>query len=250
MVRKWEQAIYTDADGLVRSVQPEELHDAKFRAFLKTQELWDTQGEYRLHIRHRANSFHFYSLAKRVRTFVKREETSKRHSERIDELLSAFQANPFLFGHLRFDDEERQFVSLFQSKDYQWEQEVTRSAGEIRWRHDLFAGHSAHRLSDRAPWVAIEVIDSHFPADLAFDAWLKQSEEIPSFVLFDFVQIRNYFFQVDKADRWVRVIYYIFDGKVWCSGEPIADCTATLFKEKVSEHIRRKLPPSQKVDTP
>ncbi|MBD2089077.1 hypothetical protein H6F67_04305 [Microcoleus sp. FACHB-1515] len=237
MPRKWEQAFYRDRTGVERKVQADELHDPTRRAFLKTQELWDADGEIRLFIRARSGAPHFYSLCDSVRQFISRAEHSRLHNQRVDQLLAALQPQGFSFGYRNFTAGEPAWIELFSTEQYRWEKEVTRTLGAIRWRHDLFAAQLAHRLSDRSPLVAIEVIDSHFPAAAAFEAWLKLSAEMPCLVLFDFIRKKNYFFQVDKQTHRVRVVFYIFDGFVWRSGQPWAGCTANWSKEKVRAEI-------------
>ncbi|BAS60429.1 MULTISPECIES: hypothetical protein [Leptolyngbya] len=169
-----------------------------------------------------------------------RGETSTRHNNRVAELLSLFQKQDLLFGHRSFDTEEQLLVPLFKSEKYVWAKEVTRTmSSELQWRHDIFGGHSLHKHTKLSPWVAVEVIDSHFPSDTALDTWLEISSEFPYFVLFDFVQKRNYFLKVDEDKNQVRVIYFIFDGAVWRSGKRWEGCTAAIFREELSVRIGR-----------
>ncbi len=237
---KWNAAIYLTPDGNWQTVYPEDLHDLEFRAFLRGQELWDSEREKRLFIRYRVDTPHFYSLSNRTRRIIERLETSTLHHQRVEQVLTALQQQEFKFGYVDHKAEEGpEFITLFNSEQYTWSEEVVRSRADIGWRHDIFGAQASHRLSDRCPWVAIEVIDSHFPEDRAFDAWLQLSLEFPCLVLFDFVKKWNYYFQV-KDNCQVRVIYYIYEGAVWKSREQLPNCNAAIFKERLTTELSKR----------
>ncbi|MBD2465613.1 hypothetical protein H6G89_31980 [Oscillatoria sp. FACHB-1407] len=235
---KWTKAVYQPNGNSLKVVYPDQLHDPNVRAFLRTQELWDESQEYRLSIRNRLNTPHFCSLSKTKRYLRGREESSNRHRSRVDELLTQLQKQNFLFGYNSFDDGNQTFVPLFRGKDYTWTKEVTRTlSSTAQWRHDVFGAELSHRHTERHPWVAIEVIDTHFPDDITMEAWLKISSELPYFILFDFVKRKNYFLKVNEDKQQVRVIYFIYDGAMWKSGFRWNECSSALFKEKVSKEL-------------
>lgn len=237
---KWNVAVYQTLDGTWHTVYPVNLHDVEFRAFLREQELWNIEREKRLFIRYRVDAPHFYALSDRVRPIIERREASLRHNERVEQLLTALQQPNLKFGYYHYTQDGREFITIFKSEQYTWSREVVRSRLDIGWRHDLFGAHAGHRLSEHCPWVAIEVIDTHFPEDRAFDAWLRLSAEFPCLVLFDFVQEENYYFQVIEANQRVRFIYYIYEGALWKSREQLPNWNAAIFKEKLTAELSEK----------
>lgn len=237
---KWEQATYQGANETWVTVHVDELQDLGYRSLLQDQELWDIDREYRLLIRSGPGRPHFYSLTKRLRFPRSRGETSKRHADRVKKLLEQLQSQHYLFGYRTFENGTPIFNPLFNSKNYAWAKEVTRTlSGEIQWRHDLFGAEATHRHTERYPWIAIEVIDSHFPDEAVLETWLELSSRFPYFVVFDFVERRNYYLEVDQTKQQVRVVYFIYDGSMWRSGAQWNKCTATFFKEKVRSEILR-----------
>ncbi|MGG6270943.1 hypothetical protein ACQ4M3_42045 [Leptolyngbya sp. AN03gr2] len=237
---KWNAAVYQTSDGNWQTVCPANLHDIGFRAFLRGQELWSVDKEKRLFIRYRVDTPHFYALSNRVPLVVDRQEALPRHNERIKQLLMELQQPNLKFGYYDYTEDGRVFFTIFKSEQYVWSQEVFRTHSNIVWRHDIFGANAGHRLSEHTPWVAIEVIDTHFPEDRAFDAWLRLSSEFPCLVLFDFVEEENYYFHIIKTTQQVRFIYYIYEGAVWKSRKQLPSCNAAMFKEKLTAELSAK----------
>lgn len=54
-------------------------------------------------------------------------------------------------------------------------------------------------MSIHHPWVAIEVINKHFPEEKAFTAMIELSKQIPFLVMFDLLteKTKNYFLKID-----------------------------------------------------
>jgi len=199
-------------------------------------------GRHRLFIRDNHNTPHFYCLTDRDYQVIERKESSPLHNDRVNNLLEILQQQEELVFYYRsFSSEDKEFVELFKGEEYSWGKEVTRCLSDTYWRHDIFGANSRHRHTKNSPWVAIEVIDSNFPSEAALEAWLTLSSDFPYFILFDFVKVRNYFFQIDIDKRRARVVYFIHDGALWRSGTRLDNCTAALFKEKVNEEIYKKL---------
>lgn len=236
-------AIYYDSQGTRSRLFPEELHDIGKRAFARSTELWDEDEEYRLYPRYRADSPHFYSLSSKLRKLHVSAETDPAHNQRVDELLGILDSDiSYKIGFNTWDGEgketEQQFVSFTETRGYTWGKEITRALSEdVRCRHDLFGASKALQLTAKYPWVAIEVIKHHYPDDKTFKTLLSLSKALPLVVLFDFVDVRNYFFQVKEKDRTIRVIYYIYDGSVWKGGKCWDKCSPSFFREKISQHI-------------
>lgn len=231
---KWKKAVYETNSGDWVTIYPEQLHDIRLRTLLRDQILWDSRKEQRLFVRYRPESPHFYAMSTTFR-YIKREENSLLHKERVNELLSLLQEQDLTFGYKSFGLEKQGFVKLFKSKQYSWGEEVSRTMIGSTWRHDLFGAHSKHQLTENTPWAAIEVIDSHFPTSEALEAWLELSLEIPCFVFFDLARKRNYLFKVDGESKQVRATYFLHDGSIWKSGNRWKSCTAAFLEEKLKE---------------
>lgn len=237
-------AIYYDSQGTRLQLFPHQLHDIGKRAFARSTELWDEDEEYRLYPRYRADSPHFYSLSSKLRNLHVSAETDPAHNQRVDELLEILDSDiGYKIGFNTWDGEgeekEEQFVSFTETRGYAWGKEITRALSEdARCRHDLFGASKALQLTAKYPWVAIEVVKHHYPDDTTFQALLSLSKALPLVILFDFVDVRNYFFHVKKNDRTIRVIYYIYDGSVWKGEKRWSKCSPNFFRERISQHIK------------
>ncbi len=237
-------AIYHNSEGTKCQIFPHELHDVGKRAFARSIELWDEDEEYRLYPRYRADSPHFYSLSNKLRKLHASAETDPAHNQRVNELLEILGSDVnYKIGFNTWDGEgegkEEQFVAFTETRRYTWGKEVTRALSEdVRSRHDLFGATRDLQLTSRYPWVAIEVVKHHYPDDETFNALLSLSKSLPFVVLFDFVDARNYFFQVKREDRAIRVVYYIYDGSVWKGEKRWERCSPSFFREKIAKHIQ------------
>lgn len=237
-------AIYYDLNGIKSWLLPHELQNVEKRAFARSIELWDEDEEYRLYPRYRVNSPHFYSLSNKLRRLHVSAETDPAHNRRVDEILEILDSGVnYRIGFNTWDSDgeknEEQFVAFTETLGYTWGKEVTRALSEdTRCRHDLFGARKALQLMSRYPWVAIEVVKHHYPDDATFEALLSLSKALPLVVLFDFVDVKNYFFHVKKGERVIRVVYYIYDGSVWKGERRWEKCSAAFFKEKVLKHIQ------------
>lgn len=237
-------AIYYDQQGGKHKLFPNNLHDVGKRAFARSNELWDEDEEYRLYPRYRADSPHFFSLASSLRKLHVATETDPAHNLRVDELMNILKlGTSYRIGFNTWDEieqkKEEQFVAFTETQNYCWGKEITRSLSEeVRCRHDIFGAPNALNLTAKYPWVAIEVVKHHYPDEDTFNAFLSLSKILPLVVLFDFVDVRNYFFQVKENEKMIRVVYYIFDGSVWKGEERWKKCSSAFFKEKVAQHIK------------
>ncbi len=238
---KYPYAIYFDSQGEVQKIFPSDLHDINKRAFARSAELFDPDKEYRLFPRYRADSPHFYSLSKSTRYVSRLEETDPDHDNRIDHLLDTLNLGADLsIGSFVWDGDEKQFICLTRTYDYAWGKEVCRVLNsDTKCRHDIFGAPTDLARVDRLPWLAIEVVKHHFPDEQTFSGFLSLSKVLPFVVLFDFIEVPNYFLQVDFSSWRLRVVYYIYDGSVWKNNIRWGETTAGLFREKVQAHIRR-----------
>ncbi|HEX8290557.1 MAG TPA: hypothetical protein VF570_02300, partial [Pyrinomonadaceae bacterium] len=187
------------------------------------------------------DSPHFYSLSGNARSIVRIKESDPAHDRRVADLLRVLSSGAnFRIGFYDWDGEETQFVSFTQTRNYSWGKEVTRAlTAGVRCRHDLFGAPNDLTLTARFPWVAVEVVKHHYPDNKTFSAFLSLTKELPCVILFDFIDVPNYFLKVNETSGEIRVIYYIYDGAVWKNINRWESCTPEFFREKVAEHIKQ-----------
>lgn len=220
-------------------IYPQNLHDIGKRATARTKELWCSDFEVRLYPRYRPDAPHFFSRSSNRYIDKRKEKNDSPHDERIENLLEQLNDSNLKVGTLVFDEGESQFETLTSCDGYSWGGEVTRVLSQdVKCRHDIFGQPGGHNLVVGSPWVAIEVIDSHYPDEKTLEGMISLSARLPFLVLFDIVAEADYFFQIDEKSKSIRVIYYISDGAVWKNGSRWKRCTAAFLEEKIKDHIR------------
>lgn len=126
---------------------------------------------------------------------------------------------------------------------YQWGSEIHRILNETAIvRHDIFGQSNELGMSVNRPWIAIEVINTHFPEEEAFAAMLETTKRIPLLILFDFTSHKNRFLNVDKATN--RLVYrpwtyLIRNGQLWRGTSPTEITSSSLFKVSVEAMFKR-----------
>ena len=98
-------------------------------------------------------------------------------------------------------------------------------------------------MSVRSPWVAIEVINTHFPSEETFSAMLELSKQMPLLIMFDLVTVKTkkYFINIDLQKNTIRPIFYIYEGSVWHSDRIDHEIkSSAILKNKMTE-IENKL---------
>lgn len=132
------------------------------------------------------------------------------------------------------------FTKLFDIADYNWDREVYRilSKGAVV-RHDLYGQREHIGMSVLQPWIAIEVINTHYPEPQAFDAMIQMSVQVPLLVFFDPTERRDYFFQIDPINGTIRCTYYVFDGKVWNGDQPTKIESTAQLQAVIEKRLRR-----------
>src|SRR5215218_11106349 len=106
-------AIYYDSHGNKKKINPSDLHDTQTRAEARNAELWDSEEEYRLFPRYRADAPHFYSLSSRLRELHVPVEADPAHQQRIDELFGNLTSGAnYRIGYYSWDGPEEPFVVI------------------------------------------------------------------------------------------------------------------------------------------
>jgi len=226
-------AVYWDVNGVRRTIHFEELADDDTFADAKGFELYDESEQVRVFPRDRSvGRRHFFSESVVQRRFD-RGENDPAHNARVDSILGALEKLDdgwsLAYQSVAATPPVTQFGPL---PRYVWGAEVTRILNQdTSVRHDVF-GDWGIRMSTRLPSIAIEVVNSHFPAEQTFAALVKKSLETPLVVLFDFTWVsRNKILVVDEKSQKLIFRSYtfsIYDGTLWegdvpCPGINTAD---------------------------
>lgn len=115
------------------------------------------------------------------------------------------------------------FDALLTISDYDWARGTDASIGVVYGRvfiPDLLGRSRGVALVDSKPYVAWEVVDTHFHSLETFEAILKCTHDIPLVVCFFFQAKNPYLNAIEEPERangrWrVRLNYYISDGSFW-----------------------------------
>jgi len=88
--------------------------------------------------------------------------------------------------------------------------------------------------------LALEIINFHFPLQKTFEAWLAFTKTTPCVIAFDHAKKKNLLFKKYDREKRIRVVFYIFKGKVWKNDKEIPDCTYQDFERLIKEFIARQ----------
>jgi hypothetical protein len=241
---KYSYAIYIDEIGQEKRLYPNDLYDIFKRAFARSVELWDPTKQFRLYPRFRVDCPHFFALGNNSAPRSPPVEIDPAHNKRVAKLHEILSSGiSFKIGYYKFMGKQKEFITLINTENYSWGMEITRTLNEgVQCRHDIFGAQKYHVLTDCLPMVGAEVIKDHFPDQKTFSGFISLTKRLPYLILFDFVNLQNYFLEVDKDFGNIRVVYYIYGGIVWQNGKPLKFwTTAAIFKEKILNHIKRVL---------
>ncbi|WP_243375467.1 hypothetical protein [Geotalea sp. SG265] len=235
---------YYVANGKKHEIKASDLTDKDKYQLAKTVNLTDEAELLKLWPRvPEGKRPHFYARSSSKRR-VSAVETDPAHNAQIKTILDKLSSiqvwkvmvNVFIGKH-----QEKEI--LLWLDNYQWGKEVHRiCSSELVIRHDLFGQSTFLAMSVSRPWVAIEVINSHYPEEQSFREMLKLSSQVPLLILFDIINVtlRNYFLKVDERTEEITPLYYIYEGSMWKGGTQRKDIdTATRFKIEVSADEKR-----------
>ncbi len=129
-----------------------------------------------------------------------------------------------------WDKKDKGYNTLIKIRDYKWDKEV--KFGLIYGKYvkfDVFGrSESELQLTDRFPFIAIEVVDTHFHSKQAFKALLKTSKNIPLIIVYMFLPVTPHLNSVNKPlpsspYSSLRVQCYISDGSFWYRNERLEE---------------------------
>lgn len=211
---KHKKAIYHSIDSERIIVFSSELKDPKTLAALDKVELWDDSETERLTTVNREGSPHFRRHPKFSGGNVIFYEETNEHNERLNlELENLIKSQRIEFNYYT-NHREKITATILNVQDYIWESEVTKFyTDEISLRHDIYGVSKRLNTSIKQPEVAIEIVDSSFLSEEAFNLLIQKTERYPLQVFFVFLSNKgdNYFNKFD--DNKLRVSCWIKNGK-------------------------------------
>lgn len=239
---KFDVAYYVDANCKVQKIKAKDLEKTAVFEFALTQVLHDGTGQYRLWPREHSSETgkpHFQSreAAKGNRKTFKFEDDDE-HNKRIEKVLKKLQARPdWTISVKKYGATEPEIT--FDILNYAWGDEVHRIVSpEAFVRHDIFGQAPEIRMSILRPWLAIEVVNTHFPEEEAFSAFLELSGRFPFVVIFELTQKDNYFSRINASSGTIEPIFWIYDGSVWKNANRRDDIkTSAAFSSAIKEML-------------
>ncbi|MCU4379629.1 hypothetical protein [Acinetobacter haemolyticus] len=228
-----ESACYQDNNEW-KIVYYHELTDVGLRNFLRTQDLYDSEEKnIVLGIRNREDLPHFYQKRGVRRSLNGPRDSSTYHDQQRNDLLSVLEEyDNVLVGFYEFTPTktaDKSFEPITILKKYNWNKEVTFSVAEKGYvRFDLLGQAKNLCLTDKQPYFALEVVETHFSSLEAFSALIKLSRQLPFVIGYFFINKKNYFNQLSENTRRkstsnLRLTCYISDGDFWILDERFYD---------------------------
>ncbi|MDH2603259.1 hypothetical protein QDT05_10250 [Acinetobacter baumannii] len=217
-----------------KRVYYKELIDVNSRNFLRTQDLYDSKDKkFELGIRNREDFPHFYQKRGVRRSLNGPRDSSTYHDQQRDDLLSTLEEyDNALVGFYEFTPAkttDKSFEPITLLKKYNWNKEVTFSVAESGYvRFDLLGQAKNLCLTDKQPYFALEVVETHFSSLEAFSALIKLSKQLPFVIGYFFIKKKNYYNQISENTRRkstsnLRLTCYISDGDFWIRDERFYD---------------------------
>ena len=219
---KHKIAFYKDENNIWHKVYYAELFNKQKRVELREKDLYDKpNGDLQLGIRNHKTTPHFYVKRHIRKPLESKSKKGKLHNKQIDiiyNFLKKYKKHSFnIFEEI-----------IFKIKNYEWEKEA--KFGIIYGKYAVFdiLGRDSENihLTDRNPYVAIEVVDTHFHSKETFKILLEATKNLPIIIIYFFIK------QIPKLNRLKKpkkenhytknVIYFhMSDGSFWEQNERI-----------------------------
>lgn len=248
-----EQASYQQDNNWI-TITPNDLRNPETLAFARTKQLYDSEEcRYELFIRNREDIPHFYRKGV-IRHNLDRQKDSTEHDSVIKKLLSYLNKNPSIklksyFFH-SFSDKTLHTIKTM--KDYSWQDEVSFAISENGYvRFDILGRPISLNCTNQNPFIAIEVVDTHFSSKASFNALLELSKKLPFVIGYYFVKNTPLYNCPNnakgKVNPFLRVSCYIHDGDFWIRDERISDTVSIqlrndsdAFYEYIFEKVKKE----------
>jgi len=215
------EVAYYKEDNKREPIRADELQDPVMFAVALALILFDETDQIRLQPRRvKGCRPHFHAPfedEKSINSFrgMLAYESDDAHNKRVDNLLAKLKSRgEWKICINKFDSTTPE--RAYELSDYFWGSEVHRIVTSSAFvRHDIFGQRPEIRMSTKSPWVAIEVINTHYPEEETYAAFLEVSERFPLVIMFDLTAKPNYFLGMNEMAGLIKPIFAIFDGAVW-----------------------------------
>jgi len=240
---KHKTAFYQNKNKQWHKVYHDELLQGKKRAELREKDLYDKpDGDLQLGIRNHKTTPHFY-----VKRFIRKpleskSKKSKLYNKQIDIIYNFLKK----YKKHSFNTFEETILKI---KNYEWEKEA--KFGIIYGKYAVFdiLGRDSKNihLTDKNPFVAIEVINTHFHSQETFKILLEATKNLPIIIYFFINQTPklNRLKRPKNESFYIRnVIYFhMSDGSFWEKNERIEEKynKYNLFPNNSYNFIKEKL---------
>ncbi len=231
-------------NGIETEISRKQLEDEGIRAKYKGQTIYDVTKEFKLYIRSRGKSSHFYSRGKNRNNISSKKIYSQRHREKIDTIFNFINAKDRIrICTYYWDYGKRGLETIFSFDNYLLSKEVKQSVTETNYFvADIFGLSKSLNKSDKEPHISIEVIDTHYPDLKTFNYYRHITKNSPLIIVFYYMEFEPFLNQMlnTKSDKTnngkLRVSHYIQDGSFWVGEERIEEKDYS-FIETYNEEI-------------
>lgn len=190
-----------------------------------------------------ADTLHFRAPGESVDRAIDRGENNPDHDNRIDNLLKELNSRQTwkveTSGYVARKLVQRILFDL--AATYQWGEEVFRIvSSEAAVRHDLFGqARELLDMSQQLPWIAIEVINTHYPEEKTFTGLRDLSRSLPLLVAFDFTKRPDHFLKVDSQSGTITTKLYMLRGEIFHLADKLDIQSSNALATFVTSELRR-----------
>ncbi|KZS39736.1 hypothetical protein AWE51_08780 [Aquimarina aggregata] len=209
---KHKTAIYYSTNGHRIEVKASELKVKEILASLDKVILYDASETVRLTTVNHSMTPHFRTIPEHINRIVFNNE-SEEHDHKIEEELENLRNENTLQVYYYNNLKEKTKTKIIRLDEYIWSSEVTRFYRyDLILRHDIIGIKKELNISVKQPEICIEVIDTSFLSEEAFNSLLYKSAEVPFIIFFVFVANGGNYFNTIENNNF-RVSCFIKDGK-------------------------------------
>ena len=234
---KYEKGIVIE-NGDEKIILRKDLEDEGIRTKYKHKLILDESKEFKLHIRSRGKSSHFYSRGTSRRN-IRNNYYSEPHKEKVKILHNFINARDrvrICTYYWSWEDKKMKLDTIFSLKEYYFQKEVKRTINNKKYFvSDIFGISKTLNNSDKEPQISIEVIDTHFPSQTTFDFFRFATKNSPLIILFYYLEFEPKLNQMlnnkgEGNNGKLRVSHYIQDGSFWVGDERIEEKDFSYIK--------------------
>ncbi|MBR8035642.1 hypothetical protein [Burkholderia vietnamiensis] len=242
-------AYYVNEESQLCPIRVAELATKDGLEKAQSNALFNSSGDERLVVRIRKGYKPHYVRTGPPGRRVYAAEDNPVHNARVKHLfehLTALSTWRFGLGEPSSDAKGKfrwRLEDVMRLRPYTWGKEAYRIIDDnTTVQHDIFGHSSEVAMSVMQPWLAIEVINTHYPEEESFRAMLETSAKLPFTVVFDFTA---------KPDKFLRVVpkigallygqytFLIRNGAVYQGRELTKIKTSKQLKEQAIAMMRR-----------